>query len=187
MKYLQLFEKYKVEIYQNHLNKILKRLGINLYFIDNYSIAINSLFPIVENLLKQSKIKFDKDDVILITIGSLSMTLKERDKEVVKLKHHLDDKDLTLTAKKVAILIDAIHKVYQEFLNKNVSLIDMFSNTKLFIAFLKSLDEITVIYQLKIDNISGYLSGDNVGLATNHGKNLVSELFTRVKLKQKLL
>ena len=131
-------ENLNINKYHNTYNKIIKELHLNFYFFTTYGTMIPIFFPIFENLIKNQKleIKFNKVDIVLLSIYTIAVLINENKNEIVKIKNIL------------------IEKGFSEILDKSVNFLKSINN--LFIAIAKNMGKIIVEFVSMLSYISLY-------------------------------
>lgn len=139
-------ENYNVNQYQHMIKKVLKEIGVQLYYAATFGTALTVLIPMVNNIMVKEQIEMDTKDVILLTIFVLSVLCKESKDKVVVILKNLTDKGIDTN------LIDKIVNIFRnmETLFIEVALLlgktierfsDMLVYTSVFVPFISILSE----------------------------------------------
>lgn len=199
MKYLIDYTNFKLnegtslEGYQKTLNKILKDLKLDLYMITSFGVAFASFFPLVDRLIKNENFSFPAELVVVISLCALSIVLHENVEQIDKLKAYAKEKGVMEMVYKIVNVLKGIKNVFPkllEFILKNtqtvaVSLINIFAYTSLCVPFMRALFDIVREQNITAESLAGYLVSASVGLVAIGVKNVISDLFDRVREKIK--
>lgn len=182
------------------LRNLQKDLNFNLKLIFTFGTGIASMYPIVENLIKNQSLKIDMsaENITLLTLTSvciLSLELKN-DSRVSKedIKNLLTELKLRgigngIVKKMVNTLksLGNVLKILFENTSKTIrSVIDMFAYTSLLIPTMNALSSIISDYNWTMDSVIGNLSSLGVGIMTFLGKNGWDYLKAKLKKKTEL-
>ena len=122
MKHIQLYEFYTNELllernynsfYKSVQDKTVKKLNLDLYFLNTYSWGIPMLYPIVEALIKNSNIpNISPYQIVCLTLFSVTQIVHLANNDVKKLREELEKDNLLNIAKKVTQSLLSIYKIF---------------------------------------------------------------------------
>lgn len=151
----KVLENFDYDKYLRTSNKIQKKLGVELYYIKNFSLSISSLYPLIEKLISIGDFNFEKSitNTILITMCVVNVLSKESKEVVEKLFEFANENNITQDDLDIFInIMNNIEKVFIDIckkMNKNITnFISMVSYIELFVPFNTAL--LSLLNQEKI-------------------------------------
>ena len=122
MKHIQLYEYYTNDFllernynsfYKTVQDKTVKKLNLDLYFLNTYSWGIPMLYPIVEALTKNSNLpSISPYQIVCLTLFSVTQIVHLANNDVKKIKEELEKDNLLNIAKKVTQSLLSIYKIF---------------------------------------------------------------------------
>lgn len=138
----KVLENFDYDKYLRTSNKIQKKLGVELYYIKNFSLSISSLYPLIEKLISIGDFNFEKSitNTILITMCVVNVLSKESKEVVEKLFEFANENNISQDDLDIFInIMNNIEKLFIDIskkLNKNITnFVDMISYIELFVPF----------------------------------------------------
>lgn len=145
MKYLQSYELFRInESFDSQLlledkkfnfyriahEKIINKLGLQLYFVGTFQMGITILYPVIEALTKNTPLPLEitTEHIILMTIFSIAQILKLRTDDIKKIKKELKKDNLLEITEKVKKSIQSIYKIIIFVARSFGKIIDVFTD-----------------------------------------------------------
>ena len=196
--YSELNESLFANRYINLQTKVLKDIGINLYFIGTFGTSITALYPFFSKLVESSQFEntISEREIVLLGICTLTILLKDSKSNIDKLVSLVEEKGLKDVLKYFISSLENLNKLFKS-LSKSFGvaingLVDMFSYTALFVPFLIGLLDTINLYQLGftsfdqiLTNPKGAAISTGVGVISISLKHIINMVIKRIKRKQK--
>lgn len=160
--------------YQRVTTSIVKKLGVELFYINKYKLSISLLYPLVELFMIKNNFNLEikKDNIVLLTICAVSLlTNEDKNKIKVIFKYAMDNGITDIELDKVNKFLSTIKELFAEissFFDRKVTVFsDVLKDTELLTPFVNTLHSVIskelfdiVILVYSLDDIKNML-GDN--------------------------
>lgn len=182
------------------LNKVTNDLKLNFTLITSFGTGISFMYPIIDNLIKNSKLNIDMsiENIVLLTITSISIFYLESRKGKVNEKLEKEVKNLLEElklrgigngiVKKLTECLKALNNIFIILLKNTYktieSFIDMFSYTSILVPILSAITTLVSKNNYNLDTFSNSFISLGIGITTltaKHGLNWIIQ-----KLKNKI-
>jgi len=153
-------ENLNINKYQFQLQKLMKQLNIDLYYVEKHKLSIFAFYPLVEQLIKRksSDKKYTIQDILLIIIcgiNILSYENKEKSQKLINIaiKNNIPESILDYTIN-IIKNVKGLFTIISEKFGKNITkFIDMLSYTDLFVPFMNVLNSLVEYDSIDFDGI----------------------------------
>jgi len=127
--YELLMEDKKFSIYRTVQDKIIKKLGLNLYFVGTFQMGVTVLYPVIEALVKNSNIPaIGPEQIVLLTIFAIAQILHLATEDVQKIQSELEKNDLTSLVEKVKQSLLSLYKIFSFVSRSFGKIVDVFTD-----------------------------------------------------------
>ena len=189
--YQLLLEDKKFNFYKSVQDKTIKKLSLNLYFVGTFQMGVTVIYPVVEALVKNSNIpNITPEQIVLLTIFSITQILNLFNDDVKKIKTELDDANLLQIAEKVKKSLDSVYKIF-EFVSRSFGkVIDVFTDMLAYVSLgvptYMALVEIISREGLNLDTLPQKVLVFGAGAGAFAFKAIIENViaFIRNKMKQ---
>lgn len=125
-----LLEDKKFSVYRTAHDKIVNKLGLQLYFVGTFQMSITVLYPVIDALTKNTHLSTNitTEQIVLMTIFAISQILKLANDDTKKLKNELEKENLLEITDKVKKSIQAIFKIFSFVSRSFGKIIDVFTD-----------------------------------------------------------
>ena len=180
-------ENYSINQYQYMIKKVLKELGVQLYFATTFGTSLTVLIPLVNSIMVREQVEIDTKDIILITIFVLSVLTKESKDKVAIILKKITDNGINKT------LIDKVFNVFKniELIFIEVSLLlgkvierfaDMIVYTSVFVPFINILSSLIDNEQLDINLLYQSLDVFKITMGSIAIKLLMNKIIKKLNI-----
>lgn len=129
--------------YQRITKKLIKKIGVDSYYISTNILSVSSIYPIVQNLIKDgnSLIDLTDENIILLTMCAITALSQENKEKVTKLfsfavERGIPEEELDKIISQIKIIQKIFTKISKNFGKVIITLSDMLSYTELLIPFM---------------------------------------------------
>ncbi len=141
--------------YQRAAKKLIKELGVNLYYVGTFGVSIAALYPVIHNLIETGKFNIPAtvENVVLMTICAITVLVHENKEKAKKLfsfakEKGITDEDLDKVINQIKTIKGIFTEIAQNFGKVVTTFTDMLAYTGLLVPFTMVLN--TLITQGKI-------------------------------------
>jgi hypothetical protein len=182
--------------------KIISDLKLNLKFVGTFGTGINAFFPIVDSIMRNTKLSIEKtpEVIVMMTITAFAILYIEGGKcknEKEKASLEKDSKSLLEELKLRGVGNGIVKKLIKSFKSiKNIfftiakktgivigEFIDMFAYTSILIPIMNGILFLINKYQFNLDTIIDNFIGLAVGVGTISTKHAIVDLIKKLKNK----
>ena len=188
--------------YKKIEKKVISDLKLNVRMITTFGAGMGALYPIVNNLLMNTKLPTDisPESIVLLTIAAFTIVYleekefknKNEQEELVKdSKYMLEELKMmgigNGIVKKIIKALSSIKNIFS-IISKHIGvavigLVDMFAYTALLIPIMNGINFIITKHGLTIDTLPQNFLGLAVGVGTIIAKHGISEIINKIKNK----
>jgi hypothetical protein len=181
------------------LNKVTNDLKLNFTLITSFGTGISFIYPIVDNLIKNSKLNIDMsiENIVLLTITSISIFYLESRKGKVNEKLEKEVKNLLEElklrgigngiVKKLTECLKALNNIFIILLKNTYktieSFVDMFSYTSILVPILSAITTLVSKNNYNLDTFSNSFISLGIGITTLTAKHGLNWLIQKLKNK----
>lgn len=181
------------------LSKVTNDLKLNFTLITSFGTGISFIYPIVDNLIKNSKLNIDMsmENIVLLTITSISIFYLESRKGKVNSKIEKEIKNLLEElklrgigngiVKKLTECLKALNNIFIILLKNTYktieSFIDMFSYTSILVPILSAITTLVSKNNYNLDSFSNSFISLGIGITTLTAKHGLNWLIQKLKNK----
>jgi hypothetical protein len=182
-----LLESKDIKTYKIVQDKTISKLSLNLYFANNFGWGVPMLYPIVEALIKNSNIAVTKEQVVLLTLFSITQILNIANNDIRKIRSELEKDNLMNVVDKVKKSLLSVYKIFS-FISRSFgkvidSFTDMVAYVSLGVPFTLSILEIISKEGLDIETLPQKIMVFGGGAAVLAIKSLAETLIDMIKSK----
>lgn len=171
---------------------VTKELGLYLYFITTFGTSVTVFYPLFESLIKNTDMpKMSDSDIVLLTICSLSILLKENKTEIGKMLNVIKEKNLKEILDSFTKILSNITNLFSniavQFGKSIKGLMEMITYTSLLVPFMIGVSDIINLYKIDFNsfdqvltNPKGALLSTVVGVLTVSLKHIISMLVKKI-------
>jgi hypothetical protein len=172
------------------LNKTIKDLKLNLHFVFRFGMVVTAIMPLVNSLLQNEGFNPNKTTVVLLTLAALAVLADESKQELNKILNILQEQKLKAWVPKIIELLKDTKGLFKKLFQKAGKTVtgiwDVMSYTILSVPLINTLIELVQQNGLNYDSLGDFLKDFSpvvVGVAMFTGKNLIQQLFQKLKNK----
>lgn len=190
-----LAENIDIKLYENEnklewrdiFNKVINDNKINFNYILTFGLSVNAFLPVVNELLKNNNIIINKESVVLLIIGTLSILFNEKKEDIKKIIDILKEKGIYCFLNDVIKTTKSIKDIFK-FITKGIdktifSTMDMFAYTTLTIPFLDVIHRLSIGNKYTLHDMMVMGASLALGSLTFGVKNFVANLYAKLKFK----
>jgi hypothetical protein len=189
--------------YKKIIKKIIDDLNLNVQMLLTFGVGLESMFPIIRNLVKNMKLNIDlkPETVVLMTIAAVTIAYLEEKKSIKNKKILEKDAKSMLEELKLRGVGNGIVKKLVKCLNSLGNLLkilfrqkrpiinglfDMLAYTALLVPFLNAVMFMVGKYELNIDTLPSNFLSVGLGVTTIVAKHGINFLIDKLKDKLEL-
>ena len=181
------------------LNKVTNDLKLNFTLITSFGTGISFIYPIVDNLVKNSKLNIDMsiENIVLLTITSISIFYLEYKKGKSKLQLEKEIKNLLVElklrgigngiVKKLTECLKSLNNIFIILLKNTYktieSFVDMLSYTSILVPILSAISTLVSKNNYTLDSFNNNFISLGIGITTLTAKHGINWLIYKLKNK----
>jgi len=135
--------------YQRVTTSVMKKLGVELFYVNKYKLSISLLYPLVELFMIKNNftLEVNKNNIVLLSICAVSLLTKEdKTKSKAVFKYAMDNGIADTELDKVNKFLSTLKELFTEistFFDRKVSVFsDMLKDTELLTPFVNTLHSV---------------------------------------------
>jgi ankyrin repeat protein len=153
-------ENLNINKYQFQLQKLMKQLKVDLYYVERHKLSIFAFYPLIDQLIKINNPdkEYTIQDILLIIICSINiLSYENKDKSQkllnIAVKNDIPESVLDYTIDVIRKIKGLFTIISEKFGKDIIKFIDMLSYTDLFIPFMNVLNILVEQNSIDFDNI----------------------------------
>ena len=124
----KLYESKLIDTYRDVQKELKKTLGLQFYLVATFQMGVVALYPVVEALMKNSNIEITKQQVVLLTIFSISQIVKVFNDDIRKIKAELEHDGIIHLVTEVKDAILSVNRLFSFVARSLGKIVDVFTD-----------------------------------------------------------
>lgn len=188
--YGEIYEKFDMSKFKDVLKNIKNDIISNFKFVTTFGTSIALFYPIVENLIYNSKLEVTPSptNIVLLTIGGISMIIDNNKDKLNIITSKLGEgswADIMLKIKKMFLNITDIFVIVLKEFGKTIrGFSDMLAYTFLLVPFMTELMKFINTNNLDLMDFEKIMISTASGTAIIAGKNIIDYIINNIDTKK---
>ena len=124
----KLYESKLIDTYKEVQKELKKTLGLQFYLVATFQMGVVALYPVVEALMKNSHIEVTKQQIVLLTIFSISQIAKVFNDDIRKIKSELEHDGIIHLVVEVKDDVLSVNRLFSFVARSLGKIVDVFTD-----------------------------------------------------------